>query len=133
MRKALFLITAVTLACGAASAPPASTNTATTAPAATTAPTASVPQTSPARTAAATPSRNPGSAEVTLRWEAGTNVGDIDDVTDIINHLKEKPGIEGGYGDELQIVIAYDAQKINVEQIRRLLSDMGFPTKAPGS
>ena len=132
MRKALVLITAVTLACGAASAPPASTNTATTAPAATTAPTASVPQTSPARTA--TPTGNPAAAaEVTLRWEAGTNVGDIDDVTDIINHLKEKPGIAGGYGDELQIVVAYDPQKITVDQIRRLLSDMGFPTKAPGS
>ena len=132
MRNVVALISAFTLACGAASAPSPATTTAVAATqpvTATTAATTAAPRTSPPRTA--TPTLNPAFAEVTLRWDSGANISDIDEVTDIVAHLKERPGIEGGYGDETQIVLAYDPQKITVEQIRRLLADMGHPTKVP--
>lgn len=87
----------------------------------------------PKETAARAPTatRDPAHAEVILRWDAGAIINDIDDVSDIVTHLRETPGIVGGLGDEQQITIIYEPQRIGVDRIRRLLADMGFPTRPP--
>lgn len=66
-----------------------------------------------------------------LRWDAGAIISDVDDVSDMVTHLKNNPGIVGGFGDEAAITIIYDPRQVTVERIRRILADMGFPTKSP--
>lgn len=136
MRNAVALAGALLLACGT-SAPPPSPSLAltpavgavqTTAPA-TAATTAPAPRTSPARAPTAT--RNPAHAEVILGWDAGAIISDVDDVSDMVTHLKNTPGVIDGFGDEAQITILYDPQQVTVERIRRTLADMGFPTRSP--
>ena len=137
MRNVVALIGAsvLAMACGTG-APPSVNSAATTAAAAVqTSPpavpqtTAPAPRTSPGRTPTA--SRNPAHAEVILRWDAGAIISDIDDVTDMVTHLRNTPGIIDGFGDESQITILYDPQLTTVEKIRRTLQDMGFPTRSP--
>jgi hypothetical protein len=65
---------------------------------------------------------------VLLKFAPGTNIADIDDVYDMITHLKNTPGIIDGFGDEGQITVVYDPRLINPEGIRRLLAEMGYPT-----
>jgi len=135
MRNAVVLVSAFLVACGtgasslspAPSLSPAGTAVAQTSPASpqTTAPA----RTSPGRTPTA--SRNPAHAEVYLRWDAGAIISDVDDVLDIVTHLKNTPGIVDGFGNEAEITIIYDPQLITVERIRRALTDMGFPTRSP--
>lgn len=138
MRNAVALAGAILVACGASAPPPPSPavtpavggaqSAQTTAPAT---PSAALPaaRTSPAQTATAT--RNPARAEVTLRWDAGALISDVDDVFAIVTRLKNTPGILDGFGDESSITVVYDPQQMNVDKIRRLLLDMGFPTKSP--
>jgi hypothetical protein len=124
MRKVVALLGALVLACGPGAAPsvspaptPAAQSSGTpvaTAPASTTAPPAATP--SPVR------------AEVLLRFAPGTNISDIDDVYDMITHLKNTPGILDGFGDENQITVVYDPRQVTVEHIRRLLEEMSYPT-----
>jgi hypothetical protein len=91
----------------------------------------------PASTAAATRASStvapaPSGArrsEVILRWAPGVNIADIDDVSEIVIQLKNFQGILGGFGDETQITVVYDAQLITPDAIRRHLADMGFPTR----
>jgi len=68
---------------------------------------------------------------VLLRWDAGAIIADVDDVSDMVTHLKNTPGVIDGFGDEAQITILYDPQQVTVERIRRALADMGFPTRSP--
>jgi len=58
-------------------------------------------------------------------------ISDVDDVSDIITHLKNIPGIVDGFGNEAEITILYDPQLITVDRIRHTLEDMGFPTRSP--
>ena len=125
MRKAVALVGALLVACGTSASPslsPAPT------PAAQTPPATATP-TTPARTSPPVATRNPANAEVLLRWAPGVNISDIDDVSDIITHLKNTPGIVDGFGDEAQITILYDPQRITPEKIRGILADMGFRTQ----
>jgi len=66
---------------------------------------------------------------VILRWDAGAIISDVDDVSDMVTHLKNTPGIIDGFGDEAEITILYDPQQVTVERIRRILEEMGFPTR----
>ncbi len=134
-----FIVGGAVVACGASTPPSSSapttspvaaqtsaSATATTATARTTAPAA---RTSPGQAATAT--RQPGVAEVILRWDAGAIIADVDDVSDMVTHLKNTPGIVDGFGDETQITLLYEPQRITVERIRQALADMGFPTVKP--
>ena len=124
MRRAVALVGALLMACSTSASPspsPALTPAAQTPPAAATPPTPA-PRTSPPV------ATRPANAEVLLRWAPGVNISDIDDVSDIITHLKNNPGIVDGFGDEAQITILYDPQRITPEAIRRILADMGFRT-----
>lgn len=132
MRGAAALIGALLLSCGPAAAPsgtPAPTGVAQSfqTPAATASPSTSTPPPAPSPTSAPNAAR----AEVLLRWAPGTNISDIDDITDLMTHLKSTPGIHDGFGDENQITIVYDPQLITVEKIRGLLEEMSFPTLPP--
>ena len=133
MRYVASLVGALVIACGTATSPspsPAANQATerpqTSPPAAATAPPAG---TSPGRSPTA--SRNPAHAEVYLRWDAGAMISDVDDVSDIITHLKNIPGIVDGFGNEAEITILYDPQLITVDRIRHTLEDMGFPTRSP--
>jgi hypothetical protein len=75
--------------------------------------------------------RLPNQAEITLRWDEGTVITDVDDVTELGVRLQSHPGIKGAYGDEFQITVVYDRQQTAPEQIRDILAEMGFPTRAP--
>ena len=77
------------------------------------------------------PTRASNVAEVTLRWDAGTNITDVDDVTELAVRLREKTGIMGAYGDEIQITVVYDPEQTTPEKIRGILKDLGFPAKLP--
>jgi len=125
MRRAVALAGALLLACGPSAAPsatPAPTLAVQTQTPATTAP-ASSP--SPAATA------NPTRAEVLLKFAPGTNIADVDDVYDMLTHLKSSPGIHDGFGNELEITVVYDPRQITVEKIRALLEEMGYKTLPP--
>jgi len=125
MRKAVALVGALLIACSTSASP--SPNPALT-PAAQTPPAAATPPTPAPRTSPPVATRNPANAELLLRWAPGVNISDIDDVSDIVTHLKNNPGIVDGFGDEAQITILYDPQRITPEAIRRILADMGFRT-----
>jgi len=128
MRNAVALVGALLLACGPAAAPsvsPASTPAAQSSQTPATTAQASTIASSPAATSA------PGRADVLLRFAPGTNIADVDDITDIVTHLKSTPGIHDGFGDEGQITIVYDPRQITVERIRQLLEEMGFKTLPP--
>lgn len=128
MLRAVALCGALLLACGPAAAP-----SVTGAPA-TAAQSSQSPATiAPASTASATPAATPTSAraDILLRFAPGTNIADVDDITDIVTHLKSTPGIHDGFGDEGQITIVYDPRQITVERIRQLLEEMGFKTLPP--
>ena len=133
MRNVVALVGALVVACGTAASPSLSpvanptTDRPQTSPPAV--PPTTAPLTSPARTPTA--SRNPAHAEVYLRWDAGAIISDVDDVSDIVTHLKNTPGIIDGFGNEAEITLLYDPQLITVERIRRALEDMGFPTRSP--
>lgn len=77
------------------------------------------------------PTRSQGVAEVTFRWDLGTNITDVDDVTELAVRLKDRPGILGAFGDEIQITVSYDPQLTTPEKISRILADLGFPVKKP--
>ncbi len=77
------------------------------------------------------PTRSSNSAEVTFRWDVGTIITDVDDVTELAVRLMERPGILGAYGDELLITVVYDPQQTTPERILRVLDDLGFPAKKP--
>jgi len=129
MRRIVVLLGVVFVACGPAAAPsvttaPTSAAQASQTPAATARPSTAAPT----PTATATAAR----AEILLRFAPGTNISDIDDITDIISHLKNNPGIIDGFGDEGQITIAYDPRLITVERIRVLLEEMSYKTLPPG-
>lgn len=131
MRNAVALAGALLVACGT-SAPTSASPTLTPAAGRSQAPaSATAPAARTSTAPAATPTRPPGSAEVTLRWDTGAIIADVDDVSDIVTRLKNTPGIVGGFGDETQITILYDAQRITPERIQRVLADMGFPTRRP--
>ena len=128
MRKAVAVIGVSLVACGGGAAPSVT-------PAPTVA--AQVSQT-PAATSPAAPTAPPptataasGRADVLLTFAPGTNIADVDDITDIVSHLKATPGIHDGFGDESQITIVYDPRLITVERIRRLLEEMSYPTLPP--
>lgn len=70
-------------------------------------------------------------AEVTFRWDVGTNITDVDDVTELTVRLKDRPGIQGAFGDEIQITVSYDPAVTTPEKIRGILADLGFPVKPP--
>lgn len=129
MRRAIALVGALLLACGPSAAPSVSqapTLAAQTQSPATTAParaTTSAP--SPAATA------NPTRAEVLLKFAPGTNIADVDDVYDMLTHLKSTAGIHDGFGNELEITVVYDPRQITVEKIRALLEEMGYKTLPP--
>ena len=125
MRKAVALVGALLIACNTSASPslsPAPTPAAQTPPATAT-PTTPAPRTSPPV------ATRPANAELLLRWAPGVNISDIDDVSDIVTHLKNNPGIVDGFGDEAQITILYDPQRITPDMIRRILADMGFRTQ----
>lgn len=128
MRKVVALVGVLLLACGPAAAP---SSTPAPMPAAqsfqTPAATAPASTTAPTPTATSAPAR----AEVLLRFAPGTNIADVDDITDMVAHLKSTPGIHDGFGDEGQITIVYDPRQVTVEQIRRLLEEMSYPTLPP--
>jgi hypothetical protein len=125
MRKVVALVGALLVACSTSASPsPAPTSAPTQTAPGTAAPTTAAPRTSPP-----VATQNPGRADVVLRWAPGTNISDIDDVYDMISHLKNTPGILDGFGDESQITVVYNPQLVTPEQIRRLLADMGFPTQ----
>lgn len=125
MRRVIAFVVALLLACGPGAAPTVSqaptlaaqTQTpATTAPAATSAPPATA---------------NPTRAEVLLKFAPGTNIADVDDVYDMLTHLKSSPGIHDGFGNELEITVVYDPRQITVDKIRALLEEMGYKTLPP--
>ena len=128
MRRPVALVAALLLACGPGAAQPpgedptraAETSQAATVPPSTTAP-------SPAATT------SPTRAEVVLHFAPGTNIADVDDIYDIVTHLKSTPGIHDGFGDESRITVNYDPRLVTVEQIRRLLEEMGFKTLLPAT
>lgn len=135
MRNAVALVSAVLMACGASALPSPSPAGTPAAERPQTPPPAAAPTTAPARgtspARAPTATRNPAHAEVILRWDAGAIISDVDDVSDMVVHLKNTPGVIDGFGDEAQITILYDPQQVTVERIRRALADMGFPTRSP--
>jgi hypothetical protein len=112
----------------AASTPPASTPAPTVTALRTASPAASPAATRASPTVVPVPS-GARRSEVILRWAAGVNIADIDDVSEIIIQLKNFPGIFGGFGDETQITVVYDAQLTTPDVIRRHLADMGYPTR----
>ena len=128
MRNAVALVGALLLACGPAAAP-----SVTPAPATAAQSSQSPATTAPASTASPTPAATPTSAraDVLLHFAPGTNIADVDDITDIVTHLKSTPGIHDGFGDEGQITIVYDPRQITVERIRQLLEEMSFKTLPP--
>lgn len=134
MRNAVALAGALLWACGA-TAPPSPGPVTTAAQSVQTPRPAASPTTAPPRTTspspAATPTRNATRAEVTLRWDTGAIISDVDEAGVIVSRLKNTPGIIDGFGDETQITVAYDPQQLTVDRIRRVLADMGFPTKSP--
>ncbi len=73
----------------------------------------------------------PNRAEVIFRWDAGVVIADIDDISDLAIHLRDRPGIVDAFGDEIQITVIYDSQLTTPEKIRQILADMGFPTRKP--
>jgi hypothetical protein len=128
MRRAVAVVGALLLACGPGAAPsvsPAPTPAAQSS--GTPAATGRASTTAPAP--AATPSAT--RAEVLLRFAPGTNIADVDDITDMVTHLKSTPGIHDGFGDESQITIVFDPRQVTVEQIRRLLEEMSYRTLPP--
>lgn len=125
MRRAVALMGALLIACGQGAAPTvtptlvqSSAAPATTAPASTSAPSAIA-------------TSNPTRAEVFLRFAPGTNISDVDDIYDMLTHLKNTPGIHDGFGNEIEITVVYDPRLITVEKIRALLEEMSFPTLPP--
>ena len=128
MRKVVALVGALLVACSPGAAP-----SATPAPPPAAQGSQTPAATAPASTAAPSPSATAAStrAEILLRFAPGTNIADIDDITDMVTHLKSTPGIHDGFGDENQITIVYDPRLINVERIRRLLEEMSYPTLPP--
>lgn len=127
MRNAVALVGVLLLACGSGAAPSVSPAPTPAAQSSQT-PVASAPASTTAPPAATTASAR---AEVLLRFAPGTNIADVDDITDMVSHLKNSPGIHDGFGDESQITIVYDPRLITVEQIRRLLDEMSYPTLPP--
>lgn len=121
MSKLVALVAAFLVACGTSASP--SPTPSTPVPTATASPTTPAPRTSPP-----VATQDPGRADVLLKFAPGTNIADIDDVYDMITHLKNTPGIIDGFGDEGQITVVYDPRLINPEGIRRLLAEMGYPT-----
>ncbi len=121
----------IVAACGTNPSPSLSpTLTATTQRVQTPAPaTAPAPRTS--TTPAATATKSPAVAEVILRWDAGAIIADIDDVSAIVTQLRNTPGVIDGFGDEIQITILYDPQRITPDAIQRKLADLGYPTRKP--
>ena len=85
----------------------------------------------PTFTPAPTATKSASLAELVLRWEAGAMISDVDDVSAIATRLRDTPGIVDGFGDEIQITITYDPQKIAPEAIQRKLADLGYPTRRP--
>lgn len=77
------------------------------------------------------PTQTLNSAEVTFRWDLGTIITDVDDVTELAVRLRDRSGIIGAYGDEIQITVVYDPQQTAPEKIERVLADLGFPVKKP--
>jgi hypothetical protein len=75
--------------------------------------------------------KGPAYAVVTLRWNGGPSIADVDDVMEIASRLKEHPGIIDGYGDEIQITITYNPQLTSPAAIQKILLDSGYPTRAP--
>jgi hypothetical protein len=122
MRNAVALVGALLVACGSPAPTPAVEPSQT-------APPAALPTPSPPRTSPATATQSPAHAEVVLRWAPGAVISDIDDIYDMVTHLRNTPGIVDGFGDEKQITILYDPGLVTPETIRRLLADMGFPTQ----
>lgn len=123
------LLQAALVGC-AASTSPASTS----APSSTPAPSVPAQRTATPAATRASPTFIPAPSgavrsEVILQWGAGVNIADIDDVSEIVIQLKNFPGVLGGFGDETQITVVYDAKQITPDVIRRHLADMGFPTK----
>ena len=132
MRRAVALVGALLLSCGPAAAPsvtpaPTSVVQSSPTPAATRPASTSTPSSAPSPTSAPNAAR----AEVLLRFAPGTNIADIDDITDMVLHLKSTPGIHDGFGDEGQITIVYDPRLITVEKIRALLEEMSYKTLPP--
>lgn len=128
MRIVVVLAGALLLACGQTGSPaqsPASI------PVAQSSPTVAPPTTAPPRTSPPAATSNPGRADLKLLWAAGTNISDVDDVYEMITHLKEHPGIHEGFGNEIEITVVYDPRLVTPATIRRLLLDMGFPTEPP--
>jgi hypothetical protein len=129
MRRVVALAVGLLLVvCGPSAAP-----SVTTAPTPAAQATPTLAATAPASTAAPTPSATVAStrAEVHLRFAPGTNIADVDDITDIVTHLKNNPGIHDGFGDEGQITIVYDPRLITVDKIRALLEEMSYKTLPP--
>jgi hypothetical protein len=127
VHRAIALIGALLLACGPSVAPSVSqvpTLAAQTQTPATTAP-------APATTSTPAATANPTRAEIHLQFAPGTNIADVDDVYDILTHLKSSAGIHDGFGNELEITVVYDPRQITVEKIRALLEEMGFKTLPP--
>jgi hypothetical protein len=77
------------------------------------------------------PTRLANTTEVTFRWDVGTVITDVDDVTELAVRLRETPGILGAYGDEIQITVVYDPQTMTPDKILQILSNRGFPAKKP--
>lgn len=126
MRRAVALVVALLLACGPGAAPSVSQ-------APTLAAQPQTPATTAATTSAPSPSAtaNPTRAEVLLKFAPGTNIADVDDVYDMLTHLKSSPGIHDGFGNELEITVVYDPRQITVDKIRALLEEMGYKTLPP--
>jgi len=127
LRNAVALVGVLLLACGSGAGPSPSP-VATPAAQSSQTPVATAPASTTAPPAATTASAR---ADVLLRFAPGTNIADVDDITDMVSHLKNTAGIHDGFGDESQITIVYDPQLITVERIRRLLEEMSYPTLPP--
>jgi hypothetical protein len=128
MRNLVALMSVLLVACGPSAAPSVTTAPTPAAQASQTpAPTAPTSTVAPTPTATLASTR----AEVLLRFAPGTNIADIDDITDMVTHLKATPGIHDGFGDENQITIVYDPRQITVDKIRALLEEMSYPTLPP--
>ena len=128
MRKVVALVGALLVSCGPAAAP-----SVTPAPTTQSSQTPATPASTSAATSAPSPTSAPNAAraEVLLRFAPGTNIADVDDITDMVLHLKSTPGIHDGFGDEGQITIVYDPRLITVEKIRALLEEMSYKTLPP--
>jgi hypothetical protein len=129
MQRVVALVGVLLVACGPGAAP-----SVTTAPTPAVQASQTLAATAPASTTAPTPTATTASAraEVLLRFAPGTNIADVDDITDIVTHLKNTPGILDGFGDEGQITIVYDPRQITVDRIRVLLEEMSYKTLPPG-